>query len=182
MPPGEMCPCGGHFWVWLVAHGEVVGLLVILGPSRSERCGSVRRVITKHALCCGLEISVIAAQFVVSVDLVQSVLITEVFILSETCVVSLCVEFVCLFCCEVLAPTSRVVPMMMLEHILHSLINDHTVLNGIRLRHKRSIITALIAGLQLTYSEVCLAHLLLLSTYIEHAPALWSVLEAFLGC
>ena len=83
-----------------------MGLLVVLGPSGSERRGSIGGVITEHALCCGLEISVIAAEVVVSGDLVEGVLVTEVFVLSETCIVPLCVEFVCLFCCEVLTPTS----------------------------------------------------------------------------
>ena len=56
-----------------------MGLLVVLGPSGSERRGSIGGVITEHALCCGLEISVIAAEVVVSGDLVEGVLITEVF-------------------------------------------------------------------------------------------------------
>ena len=117
-----------------------------------------------------------------SSDLVQSILIPEVFVLSETCIVPLCVEFVCLFCCEVLAPTSRVVPMMLLQHVPHCLVNNHSVLDGVRLGDERPVIATFIAGLESTHSEVCLSHLLLLSTYIEYALALWAILVPFLRC
>ena len=122
----------------------------------------------------------IASKLIVSVDLIQCVLVAEVLVLCETCIVSFWIEFVGLFCCEVLAPASGVVPVMMLEHVFCLLIDHYTVFECIWSSRELLKVAALVACLQVTYSEVCLPHLFLLSRYVEYALRLRAVLESFL--
>ena len=56
----------------------------------------------------------IPAQLVVRVNLVQRVLVPEELILSETQVVSLCVELISLLGREILAPATGMVPVVVL--------------------------------------------------------------------
>ena len=105
MPLREVRPCRCHFWNWLVAHGEVVRFLVVLDPSRSEEWPSVIRVISEFALSSRFEVRVIATQFIVRIDLIEGVLVTEKLILCETNIISLGIKFISLFGSEVLTIT-----------------------------------------------------------------------------
>jgi len=86
--------------------------LIILDSSSSEYGSSVSRVISEFTLGGCFKVSVIAAQFVMGIDLIQRILVAEVLILSEAYIISFCMELVGLFCGEVLTPTSRMVPMV----------------------------------------------------------------------
>lgn len=97
--------------------------LVVLDPSCSEERASVIRVISEFSLSRRLEVCVIATQLVMCIDLIEGVLVAEELILGEADIVPFGIEFVGLFCRKVLAITSRVVPMMMLQHILRFLIH-----------------------------------------------------------
>ena len=84
----------------------MVRFLVVFDSSGSEDGSSVSRVISKFALGSCFEVGVIAAEFVVGIDLIESVLIAEELILGEAHVVFLGIEFIGLFSGKVLTPTS----------------------------------------------------------------------------
>lgn len=112
MPLREVRPRRSHFCNRFVTHGEVVRFLVVLHPSRSEEWSSVIRVISEFALSSRLKVRVIASQLVVSVNLIEGVLVTEELVLREVHIISFGIEFISLFCREVLAITPGVIPMM----------------------------------------------------------------------
>ena len=88
--------------------------LIILDASGSELRSTLIRVISELILLRRLKVSVITAKLIVRRYLIQCVLISFEFILGEADVVTLRIEFVGLFCREVLTITSRVVPMVVL--------------------------------------------------------------------
>ena len=92
--------------------------LVVLDPSGSEDGSSVRGVISEFALGSCFKVGVIAAQFIVGVDLIQSILIAEELILREAHIISFGIEFVGLLSGKVLTVASRMVPMVVLKNIL----------------------------------------------------------------
>lgn len=124
----EMRPGRCHFGDWLIAHREVMRFLVILCASGHEHWGSLVRVVAELSLRRCLEVRVIAAELIVISYLIEGVLISKEFVLCEADVVPLRIEFVCLLGCEVLTPTPRVIPVMMLKSFRVFLCNDGTIL------------------------------------------------------
>ena len=102
--------------------------LIVFDPSCSEDGSSVSRVISEFTLCRCFEVRVIASQFIVGIDLIQSILIAEELILSEAHVISFGIEFIGLFSREGLTATSGMVPMVVFQHILGLFIDNVSVL------------------------------------------------------
>jgi len=110
MPLGELCPGGCHHRYTLIAHLEVVSLLIILCTSCLENRLSISRVVPK-LLCCGRFIITWGnAHFVVSSNLIESVLVSEYFISGKVHWVLLLTEMSSLLGSKVFWPTSRMVP------------------------------------------------------------------------
>lgn len=86
--------------------------LIIFDSLSSEKWSSILRIISEFTHGCGFEVSVVATELIVSVDLVQCILVTEELVLGEVDVVPLEIEFISLLCCKVLTITPRMVPMM----------------------------------------------------------------------
>ena len=146
--------------------------LIILDPSRLEPWSSLIRVVPELILLRRLEVRMIASQLVVSRYLIKRVLVSHEFILGEANIVTLGIELIGLFCREVLAPTSGVIPMVGLQEILVLLCHSWSVLKLIVVAHELSKVATLIAALELTNFEVSLSHLFFFLHNVENASGL----------
>lgn len=126
----------------------------------------------------------IPAQLVVRVDLVQRVLVPEELILSETQVVSLCVELISLLGREILAPAAGMVPVVVLQRILYFFVDHEALRVGIAVVDVLLQVAALVSRLKLPDLEIGLPHLLFLLGNVEPAlhPWLRSRSESLLRC
>ena len=154
--------------------------LIVFDSSRFEDWPSLSRIISELARSCCLKVCVIASQFIVGIDLIQSVLIAEEFVLGEAHVVFLLIEFIGLFCSKVLTPTSRVVPMMAFKDILSFFIKENSIFEVIIETHELSEVAAIVPAFQLAHFEVRLPHLFLFSQYVEACPRLRVTTESLL--
>ena len=144
-------------------------LLVVFGSFGLEEWASVVGVISKFIHCGRFEVCVVAAQFVVCINLIQRILVPKKLILRKTEIVPLFAELVRLLRREVLAPAARVIPVVPLEQILDFLVHDKSV------RVRRLVVlelvevATLIACMQLPHLKIGLPHLLLLLGNVENA-------------
>ena len=145
--------------------------LIIFDSFCFENGSSVHGVVSEFTHGCCFKVSMVSSQFVVSINLIQCILVSEEFVLGEIEIISLGIKFVCLFCRKVLTPTSRVIPVMVLQNILRFLIYYESRLVGVVVVNKLLQIAALVATLQLAHLEVCLSHLLFFFDDIEQS--LW---------
>ena len=89
--------------------------------------------------------------------LVQGVLVAEILILSEVYWIFLFSKSMQLFCAEILAPTSRVIPMGALKYIFLSLVYDLPI-RIIIVFNKLACVITIISCRQPANSEVSLSH------------------------
>ena len=68
-------------------------LIVFHSPS-SENRGSFFRVVPEFSLCSCFEVSEIASELVVGIDLIKCVLVSKEFVFSEANIISFLIEFV----------------------------------------------------------------------------------------
>ena len=79
----EMSPSGCHHWDALFTHLEVMGFLIILHITSLEYGSSAIGVVPEFAHSCSFEIGWVESKLVVSAYLIESILITHVFISCE---------------------------------------------------------------------------------------------------
>ena len=156
-----------HLRVRLPAHAKVVRLLVVLDPLGFEERSSLHRVVSEFALGCCFEISMVAAELVVRVYLIQGILVPEELVLGEAQVVALRIKLISLLGSEVLAVTARVIPVVVLEHILHLLVDCVAFTVSVIVVDELLQIAAIVTALQLPHPKIGLPHLLLLRLNIK---------------
>lgn len=115
----------------------------------------------------------VSSQFVVRVDLIQSILVSKEFILSKTKIILLCVELISLFGRKVLTPAPGVIPVVALEQILDFFVDDKSVGVGSLVVFELLQVATLVPWMKLADFEVGLSHLLLLPRNIKNATRSW---------
>lgn len=143
----------------------MVSLLVVFSVSCWEDGLSLGRVISELFVVGGFKSRNVSSQFIVSAYLVQCVLVSKELILSETQWFSTLVETVHIVGSKVLRPTSRMVPMAAFQNVLLFFVDNLLLLSDRSSEH--SLITSLKSCVKLSYFEVSLSHLYLLSLNIE---------------
>lgn len=109
----------------------------------------------------------VAAELVVRVYLVQGILVPKELILREAQVIPLGIKLISLLGREVLAVTARVIPVVVLEHVLDLLVNLVAVFVGIIVVDELLEVAAIVAAFELTDFEIGLPHFLFLSLNIK---------------
>ena len=159
MPFAKVGPGSGHHWIRLRSKFEMIHFLIIFDSLSHKNWMSFLWIISKFTFWHRLVVDWLFTKFVMSSDLIQSILTSKGFVPYKVgCVRFSIISFLGLRH-KVLAPTFRMIPMAPLQLISLLIINDYSLKRTAIIPLEMTLIHSIKPMLLITDIKICLSHL-----------------------